>query len=94
IYIVKKIIEILREKTGDKEINEKLITHVKDRPGHDRRYAIDPKKISTDLGWKPATIFDKGINETANWYLENNDWLKRVITGEYMDFYKKNYKAI
>ncbi|WGS63891.1 dTDP-glucose 4,6-dehydratase [Marinitoga aeolica] len=91
IYIVKKIIEILREKTGDKEINEKLIKHVKDRLGHDRRYGIDPTKIKEELGWEPEIMFDEGIEKTIEWYLENQDWMKRVISGEYLEFYEKNY---
>ncbi|ABR30379.1 dTDP-glucose 4,6-dehydratase [Thermosipho melanesiensis] len=79
IYIVKKIIEILRKKTGDKEINEGLIRHVKDRPGHDRRYGIDPTKIKEELGWEPEIMFDEGIELTIEWYLENIDWMKKVI---------------
>lgn len=91
IYIVKKIIEILREKTGDEEINEELIKHVKDRLGHDRRYGIDPTKIKEELGWEPEIMFDEGIEKTIEWYLENPDWMKRVISGEYLKFYEKNY---
>lgn len=91
IYIVKKIIEILREKTGDKEISEKLITHVKDRPGHDRRYGIDPTKIKNELGWEPEIMFDEGIVMTIQWYLENQEWMRKVISGEYLEFYEKNY---
>ena len=70
IYIVERIIEILREKTGDSKINELLIKHVTDRLGHDRRYAIDPTKISQELGWKPAIMFDEGIEITIDWYLD------------------------
>jgi len=91
IYIVKKIIEILREKTGDKKISEKLITHVKDRLGHDRRYGIDPTKIKNELGWEPKIMFDEGIVMTIQWYLENQEWIERVISGEYLEFYTKNY---
>ncbi|OOC38286.1 dTDP-glucose 4,6-dehydratase, partial [Thermosipho melanesiensis] len=91
IYIVKKIIEILRKKTGDKEINEGLIRHVKDRPGHDRRYGIDPTKIKEELGWEPEVMFDEGIEMTIEWYLNNVEWVKRVISGEYMEFYEKHY---
>lgn len=91
IYIVKKIIEILRKKTGDEGINESLIKHVKDRPGHDRRYAIDPTKIKKELGWEPKIMFDEGLEKTIEWYLENQDWLKRVISGEYLEFYERNY---
>jgi len=91
IEIVKLIITYLQEKTKDKEINEGLIKHVKDRLGHDRRYAIDPTKIKNELGWKPETRFEDGIKKTIDWYLENQEWMKKVITGEYMEFYEKNY---
>ncbi|MGV8104254.1 MAG: dTDP-glucose 4,6-dehydratase [Mesotoga sp.] len=92
IYIVKRIIEILREKTGDGEINESLIKHVTDRLGHDRRYAIDPSKITQELGWKPTIMFDEGIEMTIDWYLNNRQWVEGVISGEYLEFYNKNYK--
>jgi dTDP-glucose 4,6-dehydratase len=91
IEIVKLIINYLQEKTKDKEINESLIKHVKDRLGHDRRYAIDPTKIKNELGWEPETRFEQGIKQTIDWYLENQKWMKKVITGEYMEFYEKNY---
>jgi len=78
IEIVKRIIKYLNEKTGDKEINENLIKHVKDRLGHDRRYGIDPSKIKKDLGWEPTIMFDEGIEKTIDWYLENQDWMKKV----------------
>ena len=91
IEIVKLIITYLQEKTKDKEINESLIKHVKDRLGHDRRYAIDPTKIKNELGWEPETRFEDGIKKTIDWYLENQEWMKKVITGEYMEFYEKNY---
>lgn len=92
IEIVKLIINYLQEKTKDKEINEGLIKHVKDRLGHDRRYAIDPTKIKNELGWEPETRFEDGIKQTIDWYLENQEWMKKVITGEYMEFYRKNYE--
>jgi len=93
IYIVKKIIEILREKTGDGEINESLIKHVTDRLGHDRRYAIDPSKITRELGWEPSIMFDAGIELTIDWYLNNREWMQSVISGEYLEFYEKNYET-
>jgi len=92
IEIVKLIINYLQEKTKDKEINESLIKHVKDRLGHDRRYAIDPTKIKNELGWEPETRFEQGIKQTIDWYLDNQEWMKKVITGEYMEFYRKNYE--
>lgn len=72
IEIVKTLLAILQKKTGDKAINEDLIEHVTDRLGHDRRYAIDPTKAQKELGWMPATAFEKGIERTVEWYLEQN----------------------
>jgi len=71
---------------------ETLISYVKDRAGHDLRYAIDPSKISKELGWLPKTNFDAGIKLTIDWYFNNQDWLRSVISGEYLDYYKKNYR--
>ena len=73
------------------EKSENLITYVKDRPGHDRRYAIDNTKITTELGWKPVYTFEKGIQETVQWYLNNLDWVKRVTSGDYQQYYSKMY---
>ena len=84
IYIVKKLLELLGKP-------ESLITYVADRKGHDLRYAIDPSKIHTELGWFPETKFDDGIVKTVNWYLENQDWWKNIISGEYQDYYEKIY---
>jgi dTDP-glucose 4,6-dehydratase len=70
---------------------ESLITFVKDRPGHDRRYAIDSSKIQQELGWKPQYTFERGITETIKWYVENQQWWKRIISGEYKDYYEKMY---
>lgn len=91
IYVVKKIIEILRKKTGDTEISEDLIRFVKDRPGHDRRYAMDSRKITEELGWKHTYSFEEGIEITIDWYLNNLEWVRDVISGEYLRFYEKNY---
>ncbi len=91
IFIVKKIIEILHDKVSS-EINESLIKHVEDRKGHDRRYGIDPEKIKRDLGWYPETPFEKGIVLTINWYLENEDWMKNVTSGDYQKYYREMYK--
>lgn len=71
--------------------SEDLINYVKDRPGHDLRYAMDPTKIETELGWKPAYNFDTGIVATIKWNLENQEWLKNVESGEYMNWINKNY---
>lgn len=71
---------------------ESLIKYVKDRPGHDRRYAIDPTKIETELGWKPKYNFDTGIAQTIQWYLDNEDWWKHIISGEYQNYFAEMYK--
>jgi dTDP-glucose 4,6-dehydratase len=80
-------------KTIVKELgkSEKLITFVTDRPGHDRRYAIDPSKIRRELGWEPTTLFDQGIKMTIRWYLDNKAWLENIISGEYQNYYEKMY---
>lgn len=70
---------------------ESLITYVKDRPGHDRRYAIDPSKIHKELGWYPKTNFDNGIQYTIKWYLENREWWENIINGDYQNYYEKMY---
>ncbi len=70
---------------------ESLIKHVKDRPGHDRRYAIDATKIMTELGWKPSVSFEEGIEKTIDWYLENEKWLRRVASGDYQTYYQSMY---
>lgn len=84
IYIVKKILSILNKP-------ESLITYVTDRKGHDLRYAIDPSKITNELGWKPTTAFDDGIEKTVSWYLENRNWWEEIINGEYIGYYEKMY---
>ncbi|MFB6367616.1 dTDP-glucose 4,6-dehydratase [Paenibacillus elgii] len=71
--------------------SESLVTFVKDRPGHDRRYGIDATKITKELNWAPKHNFDTGIKETINWYLNNQDWWKRIISGEYQNYYKSQY---
>jgi dTDP-glucose 4,6-dehydratase len=93
IVIIKTILRLLREITGDQEINEGLITYVTDRLGHDRRYAIDASKIQSKLGWEPETSFEEGLKNTIIWYLNHQTWLKRVISGEYKNFYQKNYET-
>ena len=72
--------------------SDDLITYVKDRPGHDRRYAIDNTKITTELGWEPAYTFEEGIAETIKWYLNNQEWMKRIVSGEYVGYYERMYK--
>ena len=84
ISIVKLIIETLGK-------SENLIKYVKDRPGHDRRYAIDNTKITTELGWEPAYTFELGMKETIQWYLENTKWIENIISGDYANYYDKMY---
>ena len=83
LAIVRTILARLRERLGDEEISEGLIRHVEDRPGHDRRYGIDPAKIRRELGWEPETPFEEGIRQTVDWYLENKGWLERAVSGAY-----------
>ena len=86
IEIVKLIIKTLGK-------SEDLIEYVKDRPGHDRRYAIDNTKITTQLGWAPAYTFEQGISETIEWYLANEAWMNKITSGEYMNYYEKMYSV-
>lgn len=72
--------------------SEQLITYVKDRPGHDLRYAIDASKINKELGWKPSVTFEEGLEQTIDWYLSNTEWLNNVTSGEYQKYYEKQYQ--
>jgi dTDP-glucose 4,6-dehydratase len=84
----------LDPQSHDKElnwINDNLITYVTDRLGHDQRYAIDPTKITTELGWTPETKFEDGIVKTIRWYLENQDWVEEVTSGDYQKYYEQMY---
>ena len=92
IFIVKTIIAQLSERLHDDGISEDLIKHVEDRLGHDRRYGIDPTKIKNDLGWYPETPFEVGIVKTIDWYLDNQEWMDRVTSGEYKKYYAEMYK--
>ena len=83
-----EIVKLIIEKLGK---SEDLITYVKDRPGHDRRYAIDNTKITTELGWSPKYVFEEGMEKTVNWYLENLDWMERITSGDYLTYYQKMY---
>jgi dTDP-glucose 4,6-dehydratase len=86
IEIVKLILKHLGK-------SEELIQYVKDRPGHDRRYAIDSTKIQTNLGWKPSFTFEEAITKTIDWYIENKQWWERIISGEYRQYYSIQYKS-
>ena len=72
--------------------SEKLITYVRDRPGHDLRYAIDASKINMEFGWSPTVTFEEGLSETIDWYLSNEEWLNSVTSGNYQNYYKSQYK--
>lgn len=92
IDLVKLLCKLMDEKLGRvRGESEKLITYVKDRPGHDRRYAIDATKINKELGWKPTVTFEEGLGETIDWYLENTEWLQRITSGEYQNYYHSMY---
>ncbi len=84
-------LEVVRTIIKELGKDEELITFVQDRPGHDRRYAIDPAKIHRELGWLPQTNFADGIKKTIKWYLNNESWWQRIISGEYQDYYVKMY---
>ena len=83
-----EVVKIILQKLGK---SEELIEFVKDRPGHDKRYAIDPAKIHRELGWLPATKFADGIEKTIDWYLNHKDWWEKIISGEYKNYYEKMY---
>lgn len=92
IDLVKLLCSQMDEKLGrEKGESEKLITFVKDRPGHDKRYAIDATKLNKELGWYPSVTFEKGLSKTIDWFLENSQWLENVTSGNYQDYYKKQY---
>ncbi len=87
LEVVKTILRALKKP-------ESLIRFVTDRPGHDMRYAIDPTKLETELGWKPQYTFDTGIQQTIQWYLENREWWEHIISGEYTNYFAKMYKEV
>jgi len=95
IEIVKTVCALLDElrPRGDGQSYAQQITYVKDRPGHDRRYAIDARKLEKELGWKPAETFETGIRKTIAWYLENTEWVAHVQSGAYRDWVSKQYTA-
>lgn len=92
IDLVKILCRLMDEKLGkDVGESEKLITYVKDRPGHDLRYAIDSSKINRELGWRPSVTFEEGLAKTIDWYMGNKEWLVNVTSGDYKDYYVKQY---
>ena len=93
IDLVKLLCDIMDEKLGKPQgESQKLITFVKDRPGHDLRYAIDATKIERELGWRPSVTFEQGLEKTVTWYLSNEEWLNNVTSGNYSEYYNKQYK--
>jgi dTDP-glucose 4,6-dehydratase len=94
IDLVKLLCKLMDEKLGNPPaISEQLITYIKDRPGHDRRYAIDATRINKELGWKPSVTFEEGLSQTIDWYLENTEWLRHVTSGEYQKYYETQYST-
>ncbi|RKS50613.1 dTDP-glucose 4,6-dehydratase [Gillisia mitskevichiae] len=92
INLVKLLCRIMDAKLNRAEgSSAQLISFVKDRPGHDKRYAIDASKIGKQLGWKPSVTFEDGLEKTIDWYLDNEDWLKNVTSGKYQEYYTKQY---
>jgi dTDP-glucose 4,6-dehydratase len=85
IEVVKKLLRIMNK-------SDNLIEYVKDRPGHDLRYAIDSSKLQRDFNWMPTISFDEGLMNTVEWYLTNKDWWKKILSGEYKDYYDEHYK--
>ena len=86
--IIKIVDRLLDRKPGE---SQKLITFVKDRAGHDFRYAIDSSKLKKELGWEPSLQFEEGVEKTIKWYLKNGDWLKNVTSGDYEKYYERAY---
>ncbi len=92
LNLIKLLCQLMDQKLGrEKGSSEQLITYVKDRAGHDRRYAIDANKINKELGWKPSVTFEEGLEKTLDWYLANDDWLENVTSGAYQAYYDKMY---
>ena len=92
IDLIKVIIKTVDQLLGRKEgASQKLITYIDDRAGHDLRYAIDSQKLKNELGWEPSLQFEEGIEKTVAWYLENNDWMDRITSGKYQEYYNKMY---
>ncbi|MCK5944201.1 MAG: GDP-mannose 4,6-dehydratase, partial [Planctomycetes bacterium] len=86
LFVVKKILELVGK-------GEDLLTYVKDRPGHDRRYAMDSSKARAQLGWTPDYTFEQGLEQTVQWYLDNKPWWERVRSGAYQEYYEKQYSG-
>ncbi len=93
IDLIRLLCKIMDDKLGrEKGASEKLITYVTDRAGHDLRYAIDASLIEKELGWKPSLTFETGLEKTVDWYLANSEWMERIVSGAYADYYDDMYK--
>ncbi len=93
IDLVKLLCKLMDEKLHrERGTSEKLITYIKDRPGHDKRYAIDASKINKELGWEPSVTFEEGLEKTIDWYLYNKSWLNNITSGDYQYYYEEQYK--
>ena len=92
VHTVCALLDELSPRDDGRSYHEQ-ISHVKDRPGHDRRYAIDARKIESELGWKPAETFESGIRKTVQWYLAHGDWVRNVQSGAYRDWVETQYDA-
>tara|TARA_B110000238_G_scaffold198084_1_gene241955 strand:+ start:67 stop:1116 length:1050 start_codon:yes stop_codon:yes gene_type:complete len=92
IDLIKLLCSLMDQKLNKPEgSSEKLITYVKDRPGHDLRYAIDANKLNKELGWKPTVTFEQGLSKTIDWYLDNEQWMQNIVNGDYENYYKNQY---
>jgi dTDP-glucose 4,6-dehydratase len=92
IDLIRLMCRLMDEKLGrESGFSEKMITYVKDRAGHDLRYAIDSTKLKEELGWTPSLQFEEGLSKTIDWYLDNNDWMEEVTSGAYQAYYEKYY---
>ena len=92
IDLIRLLCKLMDEKLGRHPgTSEKLITYVKDRAGHDLRYAIDSSKLQSELGWSPSVTFEEGLSLTIDWYLQNQEWLDRVTSGNYLKYYEEQY---
>jgi dTDP-glucose 4,6-dehydratase len=94
IDLVRMLCNIMDERLGQRQgTSVKLISYVRDRAGHDLRYAIDNTKITSELEWEPSVNFEQGLRRTVDWYLENQEWVSGVITGDYKSYYLKQYSG-
>jgi dTDP-glucose 4,6-dehydratase len=92
IDLIHTLVKVADRLLGNPEgTSERLITYVKDRAGHDLRYAIDSTKLKQELGWEPSLQFEEGLEKTIRWYLDNQDWVQRITSGDYVNYYKQMY---